>query len=366
MKTYPYKKIIAITDIHFGVHSNSFEWFDRQYDYFKSFLIPILKDEESRNPGENVLWILGDIFDSRQSLNLRIAWEVKKLFLEISQIMPIHILVGNHDIYYLDSNDVTSVDFLADTNDRIQVWKNPEVVKYHNTTMLIMPWRKSKQDIEECVNTHNADWLLCHCDINELKTNSKSIPVDYGVSPKIFEKFKRVLSGHIHFRQKHRNILMLGNNQHTTRADLGNDKFVDFFDLTQSYDKCHSEIINTHSPRFVKFNVTELLAKTKDELKRLTTNQLVDVEIDNTYLVDNSVKCNVILKEIEEYAKELKSFVVYASDDTVIELNDNVVQTYDINVIIETFIDKMEYSDEIKERAKKEAKEIIQELKEVE
>ena len=61
------KRVFLISDTHLGVRSNSKEWCDIIQDYFQDFLIPLLK-KESR-PGD-VLVHCGDVFDSRQSLNL--------------------------------------------------------------------------------------------------------------------------------------------------------------------------------------------------------------------------------------------------------------------------------------------------------
>ena len=361
MQKFNYKRGILITDIHFGVHSNSFEWFDRQMDYYKSFLIPILEKIESAHPGENVFCILGDIFESRQSLNLRIAWEVKQLFNLISKIMPIHMIVGNHDIYYVDKNEITSVDFL--TSDRILVWKEPEIVQYGKSKVLMMPWRKSNQEIEECVSefiSEKPTYLFCHCDINGIKTNMKSPAVDYGIESKIFKQFKKVYSGHIHLRQELDNILMMGNNQHTTRADIGNDKYVDILNFETGE---HKAIKNTHSPQFIKFDIKDIIDKKPSEIKELVSGQLVDVEIDHLYLIENGIKINMILKEVEQYAAILKTFTVYSGEDGEIEVSDQVVSTYDINEIINEFINKIDIGDDIKNRAKLESRQIMDEIK---
>ena len=61
------RRVWMITDTHFGVRSNSREWMDIIDDYFKNTFIPLLKKESK--PGD-VLVHCGDVFDSRQSINL--------------------------------------------------------------------------------------------------------------------------------------------------------------------------------------------------------------------------------------------------------------------------------------------------------
>jgi len=80
-----------ISDIHFGVRSSSLEWLGIHEDYFYNFFIPLIKKEKKEN---DCLFILGDVFESRQSVNILVLNKALEIFKEISNILPDVILVG--------------------------------------------------------------------------------------------------------------------------------------------------------------------------------------------------------------------------------------------------------------------------------
>lgn len=90
-----YKRCFIISDTHFGVRNSSHEWLDIMKDYFKNFFLPLLR-RESR-PGDFVMHC-GDVFDSRHSLNLLVMNDAISIFEEMAQIIPVVIILGNHDI----------------------------------------------------------------------------------------------------------------------------------------------------------------------------------------------------------------------------------------------------------------------------
>jgi DNA repair exonuclease SbcCD nuclease subunit len=63
------KRVIFITDTHLGVRNNSNDWIEIHEDYFKNWFIPLCK--KIYRPGDCLVH-LGDVYDSRQSLNLRV------------------------------------------------------------------------------------------------------------------------------------------------------------------------------------------------------------------------------------------------------------------------------------------------------
>ena len=63
------RRVWFITDTHFGVRNSSNEWIEIIRDYFFQWFIPLVK--ENYRPGD-VLIHLGDWYDSRQSVNLKV------------------------------------------------------------------------------------------------------------------------------------------------------------------------------------------------------------------------------------------------------------------------------------------------------
>ena len=90
-------KIYMLTDTHFGIYLNNLDkWQNMMEDTFYSFVIPYLKKNVKEG---DILIHLGDLFDNRNSLPIITINKVEKILTEISKILPVHIMVGNHDLY---------------------------------------------------------------------------------------------------------------------------------------------------------------------------------------------------------------------------------------------------------------------------
>ena len=61
------KRAFIITDTHLGVRNNSNEWIDIHREFFFEWFIPLCRKNYRKG---DCLVHLGDVFDSRQSLNL--------------------------------------------------------------------------------------------------------------------------------------------------------------------------------------------------------------------------------------------------------------------------------------------------------
>ena len=103
------KRVWVLGDLHFGVRANSMEWLEIQKDFFENLFIPTLIKHVK--PGD-VLVQVGDTFDNRQSINIKVLNYAVTLFERLGEILPVHIICGNHDIWAKKSNDVTSIDSL--------------------------------------------------------------------------------------------------------------------------------------------------------------------------------------------------------------------------------------------------------------
>ena len=97
----PVKRVWVLGDLHFGVRSNSMEWLQIQKDFFEQQFIPTLK--KYVKPGD-VLVQVGDTFDNRQSINIKVLNYAMDLFERLGEILPDHVICGNHDIWAKKTN----------------------------------------------------------------------------------------------------------------------------------------------------------------------------------------------------------------------------------------------------------------------
>ena len=269
------KRIWFITDTHLGVRNNSNEWIDYIREYFFDWFFPLVR--ENYKPGD-VLFHLGDFFDSRQSLNLKVLNLGIEIAEELSSIFKdgVYIIVGNHDIWGKTSNDVNSLKSLK-WIPGINIIEEPETIKILDKSFLLMPWRKDHETESQFLESSDPhDVLCCHADIRGLKFN-RFTSVETGSSIDEFEKFKRVYSGHIHYAQKAGNITMLGSPYELTRSDMDNPKGITLLNVS---DLKETYFPNNFSPKFKRLYFNDILESTPEDLESVFKNNFVDIMID--------------------------------------------------------------------------------------
>jgi DNA repair exonuclease SbcCD nuclease subunit len=275
-------KVFITTDWHFGVYVNNLDkWLNMMEDYFYNFFIPYLKENAKEG---DVLIHCGDLYDNRTSIPIIASYKAEKILTEISKILPVHLIVGNHDLWNKGSNDINSVR-LFNFVDNINVYTDTTTIELFGSKLVLMPWIEKRLDMIKQIQSNSGDYLFCHSDLNGCRMHLNSVA--HRNADKIdvdeFSRFKHVFSGHIHIRQTNKNFTFIGSPYQMDRNDMGDQKGITVLDLVSG--KIHFEP-NTHSPVFKKFQVVneddiELI----DSLKN--TKDYVDLSISNNLLINN-------------------------------------------------------------------------------
>ena len=97
-------KIAIITDTHFGARNDSVQYDEYFYQFYEGQFFPYLQKHNIKT-----VIHLGDVLDRRKFVSYRIAKNFRERFILPFQALDIelHALVGNHDIFYKNTNDVT-------------------------------------------------------------------------------------------------------------------------------------------------------------------------------------------------------------------------------------------------------------------
>ena len=104
-------KVAIITDTHFGA-SKSDEWLlQKQMDFIQGAFFPSLVEHHVFD-----VIHMGDVFDNRQNLNTKMLDTVYSGFFAPLRDSGVNlrILLGNHDIYYKNTNRYHSLFPLPD------------------------------------------------------------------------------------------------------------------------------------------------------------------------------------------------------------------------------------------------------------
>lgn len=227
-------KIAIITDQHFGARNDSIHFLDFYEKFYRDTFFPTLKENNI-----TTLLILGDTFDRRKYVNFYSLKRTKDMFFDPLHQMGIevHMLAGNHDTYFKNTNEVNSVDLLLREYDNINVIDSPQTIHltYGETTsdVCMIPWicpENYNNCMEEIKNT-SATLCMGHFEIAGFAMY-RGMPSEEGLSRELFRKFDMTFSGHYHHKSSADDIYYLGNPYELTWQDYNDPRGFHLFDLT--------------------------------------------------------------------------------------------------------------------------------------
>lgn len=351
------KRIWMVSDTHIGCRANSVEWIEIIRDYFFNFFIPLVRKEYKEG---DILYHLGDVFDNRQSLNLMAQHLAIEVFEELSSIFPeIHVIVGNHDIYRKNSNDISSVDSIKYIPN-VHTYKDPVVHLVGNRSCFLMPWRVDKDhEVETLASYRPTDYVFCHSEVKGLQLGANpNIKHEHGNNVDIYEKYTKVYSGHIHYRQKSKNFVLVGNPYQMTRSDRDNQKGIYLLDVESGKEEFFP---NDYSPKFIRYNLMNLLEMTTEQIIGEIENNFVDLYIPAEVISKYNI--SLLMNLIEGHARKIEPHIYeddrIANDNEYIDEDiEDAYKNLSIPALSKTFIESLDYDDDIKNRLQASIKEL--------
>ena len=148
-------KIAIVTDIHIGGRGDSQVFADFQEKFFLEVFFPYLDEHNI-----TTVFDLGDTFDRRKYINYVSLQRGKKfLFDQLAQRnIDFHALIGNHDTYYTNTNDVNSMQLLLQEYPNFNLYEDvASEIELGSTKFLMLPWI-NKQNTKE--NNLFPDWFV--------------------------------------------------------------------------------------------------------------------------------------------------------------------------------------------------------------
>lgn len=222
-------KVAIITDQHFGARNDSIAFLDFFQKFYDNIFFPTLTD----NDIDTVL-ILGDTFDRRKYVNFYALQRAKEMFFDRlrDDNISVHMLAGNHDTYFKNTNDVNSPDLLLKEYSNINVIDTPRTITVDGTDICMMPWI-CPDNYDESINemkTTKADICMGHFEIAGFAMY-RGMESHDGLDKTLFDKFDLVFSGHYHHRSDDGHIYYLGNPYELTWQDYNDPRGFHLFDL---------------------------------------------------------------------------------------------------------------------------------------
>ena len=218
--------IAILTDTHYGARKNSKEFHSYFNEFYQNVFFPTLEEYDVKT-----VLHLGDVFDNRRVIDYQsLEWSKTNIFDKLVNY-DVHMLTGNHDCYYKNTNKLNSLQLLLDSYSNISVYDNVAVVDIHGELITLIPWINSEneKDVMDFLNTTTSRVVMGHLEINGFEAHPGHI-FEGGLDKDIFSKFKRVFSGHFHHKSKMDNIHYLGNTYEITWSDYGEERGFHLYD----------------------------------------------------------------------------------------------------------------------------------------
>ena len=219
-------KVAIITDTHYGARKGSKHLHDYFELFYKNVFFPALEEH-----GVEAVIHMGDAFDSRKLIDYQSLEWAKRVVFDPLKKYDVHMIIGNHDTYYKNTNEVNSPELLLQTYSNIKAYSQPTEVNVGGLDILFLPWINQGNE-ELSLNTIKKTSCRCamgHLELQGFRVN-RQIIMEHGLDSKLFEKFSHVFSGHYHTRSSDGRISYLGNPYEMYWTDVNDTRGFHIFD----------------------------------------------------------------------------------------------------------------------------------------
>jgi len=313
-------RVAIITDTHYGCRKGSKLFQDYFEQFYKNVFFPTLEKEEI-----TTVMHLGDAFDSRKSIDYQSLEWTKRVVLDPLLKYDVHMLVGNHDAYYKNTNSVNSPSLLLQNYSNIKTYSDPEVIKIGNLNVLLIPWicADNEEKTLRLIKKSGCKVAMGHLELNGFQAH-RGHTMDDGMDSIMFDDFTKVFSGHYHTRSNNGTVFYLGNPYEIFWNDVNDTRGFHIFDtetlehtpVNNPYKMYH--VIYYDDDNYQTFDTREYENKIVKVIVRKKSNtKKFEKFIDKLYASNISELKIVENLQIEEN----EEFEAYESEDTLSILN---------------------------------------------
>jgi DNA repair exonuclease SbcCD nuclease subunit len=200
-------KIALITDTHFGARNDNSNFNDYFFEFYEKQFFPYLEENDITD-----VIHLGDVMDRRKFVSYKTAKDFRERFVNKFANINLHMLVGNHDTFYKNTNAVNSLHELVDGRyDNITVYEKATEVEFDGCKILFVPWinAENMSSTMKMLKTSDAQVCMGHLELNGFEMQ-KGMVMDHGWDRQEFNRFDMVMSGHYHHKSDDGQIFYLG------------------------------------------------------------------------------------------------------------------------------------------------------------
>ena len=217
-----------ITDTHFGARKGSKLFHDYFEKFYNDIFFPSLDEK-----GIDTVIHMGDAFDSRKGIDFKaLDWSKRVVFEPLKQRgITMHLMVGNHDAYYKNTNSINAIELLLEEYDNVITYSQATEVEVGGLPILFIPWinEENSERTFKLIENSSCKCAMGHLELTGFRAHRGCI-MENGHDGSIFENYKVVYSGHYHTRSSDGKIFYLGNPYEMFWNDVNDERGFHFFD----------------------------------------------------------------------------------------------------------------------------------------
>jgi predicted phosphodiesterase len=321
-------KIALVNDTHFGCRNDNPNYHEYMYKFWEGQFFPYLEEHNIKH-----IIHLGDVLDRRKYVNFKTLQDFNEKIVRQFEKYDTHIIVGNHDTYYKNTNQTNAPKELLS---QFSVYSEPQKIQIDGHDILVVPWitpdnyDKTKMMLEQ----ETADIVMGHLEVKGFEMHAGHMS-DTGVEKDLFKRFETVLSGHFHKKSDDGHIYYLGCQYEFVWSDYKCPKHFHIYDtetreLTAIRNPLtihHKIYYNDEEKEYSNFDFTQCDNKyIKLIVEKKTDYFMFDKFVDDIYKKSKLYD----LKIIEDY-----------SDLDASSVSDDIVEkTEDTPTLLDTYIDQ--------------------------
>ena len=328
-------KIALITDTHFGARNDSIPFNDYFYKFYDNVFFP-----EIDKRGINTIIHLGDTMDRRKFVSYKIANDFRTRFIQpiVDRNIDTHIMIGNHDTFYKNTNTINSVaELIGNRHDNIKFYEENCTVNFGNTPIFFCPWINSENYGSTLKGIQQTDAEVCmgHLEINGFEMHKGHFS-ENGHAKEIFKKFDTVFSGHFHKKSDDGKIYYLGAPYQITWSDDNCPKGFHIFDTV---DRTLERIVNPYTIYEKIYYDDTNKDYSKEDVSQYVDKFIKLVVVNKKDLYQFDMFTDRLLQEQTHEVKIVEDF----SDLDAQNVSDDIAEnTQDTTTLLEMYIDELD------------------------
>ena len=340
-------KIALLNDTHFGVRNDSPAFMKYQNRFYDEIFFPYLKEH---NIG--TLVHLGDVVDRRKFINHNTAHNFKKKFWDRldNEVIDTHIIIGNHDTYFKNTNEVNALQNL-DISKNAKIYTNATTLEFDNLPVLFIPWicDDNYEDSLYQIDNTRATIAMGHLEVKGFEMHAGHIN-EHGLEKEQFTKFEKVISGHFHKKSDDGRIYYLGSQYQMTWSDYGETKGFHIFDTeTREITKIDNPLsmfekiyYNDKQTDYTTVDISQYNNKhIKLFVSNKTNDDMYNMFIDNLFNKINIYELNIV-EDNSDMNASVRGDILEQGEDTLTYLGNYIDQ-------VETDVNKQKLKEFAKE-----------------